>query len=176
MLSPPPCPPPPLPRTTVLKRGVHMVISTPGRLKDLLNKKRMTLDICRILVLDEADRMVDLGFEDDVREILQYFKDQRQTLLFSATMPLKIKAFATSALVQPVIVNVGRAGAANLDVIQEARRDEGDRGGGGWGATFAVVEERGQIRDHFFLRVNRLTAAPLFSLTLHAGGVRQAGG
>lgn len=52
-------------------------------------------------------------------QILSYFKDQRQTLMFSATMPMKIKAFAESALVDPVTVNVGRAGAANLDVIQE---------------------------------------------------------
>lgn len=52
-------------------------------------------------------------------QILSYFKGQRQTLMFSATMPMKIKAFAESALVDPVTVNVGRAGAANLDVIQE---------------------------------------------------------
>ena len=63
--------------------------------------------------------MVDLGFEDDLREILGYFKSQRQTLMFSATMPAKIRAFAHSALVDPVTVNVGRSGAANLDVIQE---------------------------------------------------------
>ena len=56
--------------------------------------------------------------QEDIREILSYFKAQRQTLMFSATMPMKIKAFAESALVDPVTVNVGRAGAANLDVIQ----------------------------------------------------------
>ncbi|GJP41901.1 hypothetical protein CLOM_g1521 [Closterium sp. NIES-68] len=103
----------------VVKRGVHMVVATPGRLKDLLNKKRMNLDICKYLCLDEADRLIDLGFEDDIREVFDHFKAQRQTLLFSATMPRKIQAFAKSALVKPVMVNVGRAGAANLDVIQE---------------------------------------------------------
>ena len=72
----------------------------------------------RYLCLDEADRMVDLGFEEDVREILSYFKNQRQTLMFSATMPMKIRTFAESAMVEPITVNVGRAGAANLDVIQ----------------------------------------------------------
>ena len=51
----------------LLKRGVHIVVATPGRLKDLLHKKRMNLDICRYLALDEADRMVDLGFEEEVR-------------------------------------------------------------------------------------------------------------
>jgi ATP-dependent RNA helicase DDX41 len=71
------------------------------------------------LTLDEADGLVDLGFEDDIREVFDHFKAQRQTLLFSPTMPKKIQNFAKSALAKPVIVNVGRAGAANLDVIQE---------------------------------------------------------
>ncbi|QHN94576.1 DEAD-box ATP-dependent RNA helicase [Arachis hypogaea] len=103
----------------VVKKGVHIVVATPGRLKDLLAKKKMNLDSCRYLTLDEADRLVDLGFEDDIREVFDHFKAQRQTLLFSATMPTKIQNFSRSALVKPVIVNVGRAGAANLDVIQE---------------------------------------------------------
>ncbi|CAN1322063.1 DEAD-box ATP-dependent RNA helicase 35 [Linum perenne] len=103
----------------IVKRGVHIVVATPGRLKDLLAKKKMSLDCCRYLTLDEADRLVDLGFEDDIRVVFDHFKAQRQTLLFSATMPTKIQNFAKSALVKPVIVNVGRAGAANLDVIQE---------------------------------------------------------
>ncbi|PHU24127.1 DEAD-box ATP-dependent RNA helicase 35 [Capsicum chinense] len=85
----------------------------------MLSKKKMNLDNCRYLTLDEADRLVDLGFEDDIREVFDHFKDQRQTLLFSATMPTKIQNFARSALVKPITVNVGRAGAANLDVIQE---------------------------------------------------------
>ncbi|XXG45799.1 hypothetical protein AAC387_Pa02g0785 [Persea americana] len=103
----------------VVKKGVHIVVATPGRLKDMLAKKKMSLDNCRYLTLDEADRLVDLGFEDDIREVFDHFKAQRQTLLFSATMPKKIQNFARSALVKPVTVNVGRAGAANLDVIQE---------------------------------------------------------
>ncbi|CAM6123421.1 unnamed protein product [Calypogeia fissa] len=103
----------------VVKRGVHIVVATPGRLKDMLAKKKMNLDLCKYLTLDEADRLIDLGFEEDIREVFDHFKAQRQTLLFSATMPKKIQNFAKSALVKPVIVNVGRAGAANLDVIQE---------------------------------------------------------
>lgn len=99
--------------------GVHMVVATPGRLKDMLSKRRLNLDICRYLCLDEADRMVDLGFEEDIREVLSFFKGQRQMVMFSATMPAKIKSFAESALVDPVEVNVGRAGATNLDIIQE---------------------------------------------------------
>ncbi|KAK6185869.1 hypothetical protein SNE40_008012 [Patella caerulea] len=103
----------------VIKRGVHVMVATPGRLMDMLDKKMINLDVCRYLSIDEADRMIDMGFEEDVRTIFSYFKGQRQTLLFSATMPKKIQNFARSALVKPVTVNVGRAGAANLDVIQE---------------------------------------------------------
>ncbi|KAJ3029461.1 DEAD-box ATP-dependent RNA helicase 35 [Rhizophlyctis rosea] len=102
-----------------LRKGPHIVVATPGRLQDMLEKKKFNLDICRYLCLDEADRMVDMGFEDDVRNIMSFFKSQRQTLLFSATMPKKIQNFAKSALIKPVVVNVGRAGAASLDVIQE---------------------------------------------------------
>merc|ERR1719152_1101254 len=79
----------------------------------------MSLVQCRFLALDEADRMIDLGFEEEIRNTLDHFRGQRQTLLFSATMPKKIQDFAKSALVDPVVVNVGRAGAANLDVVQE---------------------------------------------------------
>jgi ATP-dependent RNA helicase DDX41 len=103
----------------VIKKGVHIIVATPGRLIDMLDKKHVNLDVCRYLVFDEADRMIDMGFEEDVRNIISYFKDQRQTLLFSATMPKKIQNFAKSALVKPVTVNVGRAGAANVNVIQE---------------------------------------------------------
>lgn len=103
----------------VIRRGVHIMIATPGRLMDMLDKKIVNLEVCRYLVLDEADRMIDMGFEEDVRTIFSFFKGQRQTLLFSATMPKKIQNFARSALVKPVTVNVGRAGAANENVSQE---------------------------------------------------------
>eukprot|EP00049_Salpingoeca_infusionum_P026803 m.28008 g.28008 ORF g.28008 m.28008 type:complete len:605 (+) comp9004_c0_seq2:277-2091(+) len=102
------------------RNGFHIAVCTPGRLIDLLKRQTITLHVCRMLVMDEADRMVDLGFEEDIRTIFTFFKGQRQTLLFSATMPTKIKDFARSALVQPITVNVGlRAGAASLDVVQE---------------------------------------------------------
>ncbi|ORZ12062.1 P-loop containing nucleoside triphosphate hydrolase protein [Lobosporangium transversale] len=99
--------------------GIHVVVATPGRLQDMLAKKKFNLDLCTYMCMDEADRMLDMGFEEEVRTILSYFKHQRQTILYSATMPKKIQDFARSALVKPVVVNVGRAGAANLDVIQE---------------------------------------------------------
>jgi len=104
---------------TMLRQGIHCVVATPGRLQDMLEKKRFNFDLCRYLVLDEADRIMDMGFEEDLRNIMDFFSNQRQTLMFSATMPKKIQNFAQTALVRPVTVNVGRAGAANLDVIQE---------------------------------------------------------
>uniref|UniRef100_A0A0K8T9H6 RNA helicase n=1 Tax=Lygus hesperus TaxID=30085 RepID=A0A0K8T9H6_LYGHE len=103
----------------VISRGVHIMVATPGRLMDMLDKKMVKLDICRYLVMDEADRMIDMGFEEDVRTIFSFFKGQRQTLLFSATMPKKIQNFARSAMVKPITINVGRAGAASINVIQE---------------------------------------------------------
>ncbi|KAG5444618.1 DEAD (Asp-Glu-Ala-Asp) box polypeptide 41, partial [Clonorchis sinensis] len=104
---------------TFRRSGVHILVATPGRLIDLLQRKIFNLEVCRYLVLDEADRMIDMGFEEEVRTIFSYFKGQRQTLLFSATMPKKIQNFAKSALVKPVTVNVGRAGAASMNVSQE---------------------------------------------------------
>eukprot|EP01083_Nonionella_stella_P088730 247491_1 len=100
-------------------QGVHCVVASPGRLRDFLKKKSITLDICRYICLDEADRMLDLGFDEEVGEIMNHFQHQRQTLLFSATFPKKFQDFAKQTLIQPIVVNVGRAGAANLDVIQE---------------------------------------------------------
>ncbi|CAF0984427.1 unnamed protein product [Adineta ricciae] len=102
-----------------IKSGVHIVVATPGRLISMLDKKILFLDVCRYLCMDEADRMIDLGFEEEVRNIMSHFKAQRQTLLFSATMPKKIQNFAKSALVKPITINVGRAGAASLEVKQE---------------------------------------------------------
>jgi len=101
-----------------LSKGFHIVVATPGRLQDMLDKKKFTLDCCKYLCLDEADRMIDMGFEDDVRTIMGFFKQQRQTLLYSATMPQKIRTFAEESLIAPIVVNVGRAGAANLSIIQ----------------------------------------------------------
>lgn len=89
-----------------------------SRLTEIVDDK-VRLDVCRYLCMDEADRMIDMGFEDDIRTIFSYFRGQRQTLLFSATMPKKIQNFARSALVKPITINVGRAGSANMNVIQK---------------------------------------------------------
>lgn len=80
---------------------MHMVVATPGRLKDMLSKKRMNLDLCRYLCLDEADRMVDMGFEEDIRLILSYFKVS--LLLLQATLLLMPSASSPSQLFCPTI-------------------------------------------------------------------------
>ena len=103
----------------VQRHGVHCVVATPGRLKDLLGSGGMRLNLCSYLCLDEGDRMLDLGFDEEVAGIVSHFSGPRQTLVFSATMPQKFQDFARDTLVRPVLVNVGRAGAASLDVIQE---------------------------------------------------------
>lgn len=104
---------------TFRSSGVHCIVATPGRLNDLLKQNRLNMNICKYLVLDEGDRMLDLGFDEEVHSIINKFKRQRQTIIFSATMPQKFQDFAKNTLVKPLLINVGRAGAANLDVIQE---------------------------------------------------------
>ncbi|CAN0162449.1 unnamed protein product, partial [Hapterophycus canaliculatus] len=103
----------------IQKMGVHCIVATPGRISDLLHTHKVHFDLCKYICLDEGDRMLDMGFDEEVQKIMNHFKQQRQTLLFSATMPQKFQDFAKDVLVKPVLVNVGRAGAANLDVIQE---------------------------------------------------------
>ncbi|CBN79482.1 DEAD box helicase [Ectocarpus siliculosus] len=103
----------------IQRQGVHCIVATPGRISDLLHTHKVHFDLCKYICLDEGDRMLDMGFDEEVQKIMNHFKQQRQTLLFSATMPQKFQDFAKDVLVKPVLVNVGRAGAANLDVIQE---------------------------------------------------------
>jgi superfamily II DNA/RNA helicase len=93
------------PQTDALKRGVEIVVGTPGRLLDLAKSRQLRLDRVKALVLDEADRMLDLGFLDDVEKILAMLPDDRQTMLFSATMPDPIVTLARRFMRQPVTVS-----------------------------------------------------------------------
>jgi superfamily II DNA/RNA helicase len=92
-----------------LKKGVEILVSTPGRLLDLAKQKHLRLDQVRALVLDEADRMLDLGFLDDVEKILAMLPTKRQTMLFSATMPDPIVALARRFLTHPVNIHAGHS-------------------------------------------------------------------
>lgn len=94
------------PQVAALTRGVDVLVATPGRLVDLMNQGHVRLDKVEILVLDEADHMLDLGFIPDVRRIVSKLPPRRQTLLFSATMPPEIAKLADSMLHEPVKVFV----------------------------------------------------------------------
>jgi ATP-dependent RNA helicase RhlE len=95
-----------------LKAGVDILIATPGRLLDLCNQRHVRLDNVSILVLDEADRMLDMGFIHDVRKIVSLCRQERQTLLFSATMPPPIAKLAHDILSDPVRVDIAPAKVA----------------------------------------------------------------
>jgi ATP-dependent RNA helicase RhlE len=90
-----------------LKRGVDILVATPGRLLDLLEQRALTLKSVDILVLDEVDRMLDMGFLPDVRRIVEKIPTDRQTLLFSATLPPEIERLAAWVLRDPVLVEIG---------------------------------------------------------------------
>lgn len=101
-----------------LKAGTEIVVATPGRLIDLLKMKALTMRRATYLVLDEADRMFDLGFEPQIRSIVGQIRPDRQTLLFSATMPRRVEKLAREILSDPVRVTVGEVGMANEDITQ----------------------------------------------------------
>jgi len=101
-----------------LKAGVDIVIATPGRLLDLCNQRHIRLDKVSILVLDEADRMLDMGFIHDVRKIVALCRRERQTLLFSATMPPPIAKLAHDILSNPVRVDITPVNVA-VDRIEQ---------------------------------------------------------
>lgn len=94
------------PQVQALKQGTDILVATPGRLLDLMNQQIIRLDTIEIFVLDEADRMLDMGFIHDVRRVIKALPDRRQTLLFSATMPDAIQELANHILSAPVRVEV----------------------------------------------------------------------
>ena len=92
------------PQVAALRRGVDILVATPGRLLDLINQGFIKLNQIEIFVLDEADRMLDMGFIHDVRRIIKRLPKERQTMLFSATMPQAIQDLSRSILIDPVKV------------------------------------------------------------------------
>ncbi len=94
------------PQVNALKRGVELLVATPGRLLDLLNQSLLSLGDVTHLVLDEADRLLDMGFVRDVRKIVAHLPDERQSLLFSATMPKEVAELAADILNNPVRIDI----------------------------------------------------------------------
>jgi ATP-dependent RNA helicase RhlE len=106
------------PQTKLLKAGVDIVVATPGRLLDHVGQRNIDLSGIEILVLDEADRMLDMGFINDIRKVLSLLPKKKQSLLFSATFSDEIRALATGLLRDPVSVEVARRNAPAEAVAQ----------------------------------------------------------
>ncbi len=128
------------PQTAALRAGVEIVIATPGRLLDHVQQKTLNLSQVQILVMDEADRMLDMGFLPDLQRIINLLPKKRQNLMFSATFSQEIKKLANSFLDKPVTIEVARSNATAENVTQilykvaeEAKRQ----------AVAHIVRERG---------------------------------
>ena len=107
------------PQVTALKNGVDVVIATPGRLLDLMNQGHLNIREVEIFVLDEADRMLDMGFVHDVKKLLAVLPKKRQSLFFSATMPPEIVSLANTILFHPLKVSVTPV-SSTVDIIEQS--------------------------------------------------------
>ena len=114
----------------LIERGASVVVATPGRMLDILKRNMLNNFAPSIVVLDEADEMLDMGFLDDINEIFSYLPSNRQTLLFSATMPAPIKTLASRILQNPEFISITKGETTNTDieqlyyVIDEHERDD----------------------------------------------------
>ncbi|KAH9327750.1 hypothetical protein KI387_007928, partial [Taxus chinensis] len=108
------------PQLRDLERGADIVVATPGRLNDFLEMRKINLQQISFLVLDEADRMLDMGFEPQIRKIVNEIPTRRQTLMYTATWPKEVRKIASDLLVKPVQVNIGNVDelCANKSITQ----------------------------------------------------------
>lgn len=136
----------------LISRGAQVVVATPGRLLDLLKSGRLRNFNPSHVVLDEADEMLDMGFLDDIQEIFTYLPENRQTLLFSATMPEAIKRLAKKILKDPEFITVTKSETTNRDieqqyyVIEEYERDD---------ATVRLIDAQEATKTIIFCRMKK---------------------
>jgi len=128
------------PQTAALRSGIEIVIATPGRLLDHVQQKTLNLSQVQILVMDEADRMLDMGFLPDLQRIINLLPKQRQNLMFSATFSNEIKRLANSFLTNPVMIEVARGNSTAENVTQIVYKvEEATKGD----AVSFIIRERG---------------------------------
>ena len=155
------------PQVHALRQGVEIVVATPGRLLDLMNQGHADLTGIEVLVLDEADRMLDMGFINDIRKIVAKIPTTRQTLFFSATMPAEIRSLAAALLRDPANIQVAPV-AAVADSIDESvyfvsKNDKPS-------LLAHLYEELPMARTIVFTRTKR--GADRVVKRLHASGIR----
>jgi ATP-dependent RNA helicase RhlE len=155
------------PQTAELKRGVEVLVATPGRLLDHIEAKNAVLNQVEYVVLDEADRMLDIGFLPDLQRILSYLPKQRTTLLFSATFSPEIKRLANSYLQDPVTIEVSRPNATASTVEQHfySVPDDDKRR-----AVKQIVRQRGITQAFVF--VNSKLGCARLARTLEREGMK----
>lgn len=140
------------PQTKSLKQGVDILVATPGRLLDLINQKYVFLDHVEHFVLDEADRMLDMGMLRDVRKIIKYIPTERQTMFFSATMPAEIAKLADSILCKPEKIEITPE-SPTVDIIEQ---------------SVYHVNKKNKIKLlSFLLKSNDFSSTLVFSRTKH---------
>jgi len=139
-------------QTDKLRAGVDILIATTGRLLDLMNQKYVNLDNIKIFVLDEADRMLDMGFIDDIKKIIKKIPGKRQTLLFSATMPSEISELADNLLKEPVKIAVDPV-SSPVETIKQS--------------VFMVKKDDKKSLLIHLLKNNNIDSALVFTRTKH---------
>ena len=140
------------PQTDALKAGIDILVATPGRLIDLMNQKFINLHHVRFFVLDEADRMLDMGMVNDVKKVIAQLPHIRQNMLFSATMPTEITKLIESILTEPVKVTVTPV-SSTVDIIDQA-------------VYFVDKKDKKQLLVHL-LKDKSIVSVLVFSRTKH---------